>query len=136
VLWNDRAVDILASVRATWGGKEAKVTPGSVVSVPRDVRKELQALGYVKPPESIAWVMVEAPAWAGTSDDDELVISFQAPGSTGNSSNPGKAVVQSDTLQLRVGKSSAEAGAATRAATSPAESGTTLEEKVQVSPGR
>ncbi len=138
VLWNSKAVDILASVRATWGGKDAKVTTGSVVSVPRDVRKELQALGYVQPPEPIAWVMVEAPAWAGTSDDDELVISFQSPG------NPGSTVVQSDTLRLRVGKSSTEAAAstsdvttaATSSAPNPKESGTASEEKVQASPGR
>lgn len=131
VLWNDRAVDILASVRVTWGGKDAKVTLGSVVSVPRDVRKELQALGYVQPPGSIAWIMVEAAPSGGNSDEDELVVSFEGPSGAG---------VQSDTLKLRVGQGFGVMGPATipavAPASSPVESGTAIEEKVQALPGR
>jgi hypothetical protein len=123
VLWNDKAVDILASVRATWGGKEAKVTPGAVVSVPKDVRHELQSLGYVRPPESIAWVMVEAPAFSGSSEDDELVLTFSGKGDN---------IAESDTIRLRVGRG----GAATNPATAQDDRGAASTEKVQSSPGR
>jgi hypothetical protein len=123
VLWNDRAVEVLGSVSATWGGKNAKVTPGAVVSVPKDVRHELQNLGYVRPPGSIAWIMVEAPASNGTSDDDALTLSFTTA--------DGKSK-QDDTIRLRVGR-----GVATTNPTTGAdEPSTPSEEKMQTSPAR